>query len=205
VDKPTTFTEHAFQRVQERLQMPLAEIAHALDTDQYTPLGIAVRSDRKHLLFYSQFDDECFIAVRDEKTREVITILPTNYDSHCRVSPEAIDHLKRQYEVTGSGHYTPDVTELNRMLRRPEIRTKVDFNITLRHKNYTLKFKKLRMKISKADLPQGIPEISQSLEAKKAIEENMKGAYKNYVFHKATFSYDGKEFHPFSLPITHDP
>ena len=97
--KKTTFTTHASQRVDERLHITTKEIAEILDSGTCTPIGLEHRSKRMHILFYSNDDDECFVAVRDELTKEVVTILPTNFDGHCKVDFRAIEDLKTRCRV----------------------------------------------------------------------------------------------------------
>jgi len=84
-----TFTEHAFDRVKERLHLSHKEAAKIINNDQAIPIGFENRTNRKHLLFYSIPDECCFVIVFDVKTREVITILPTNWHNRWVVSPEA--------------------------------------------------------------------------------------------------------------------
>ncbi len=100
--KKTTFTYHAFDQVAKRLHLSHEEVAQILDFEKTIPIGLELRSRRMHILFYSDTDHECFVAVRDEKTREVITILPSNFDRHCKVPLSAITELtplRHQEEV----------------------------------------------------------------------------------------------------------
>lgn len=73
------FTGHAFFKVAERLTLTREEIASLITIELTIPLGYERGTNRIHLLFYSNKDQECFVIIFDEKTQEVITVLPTNY------------------------------------------------------------------------------------------------------------------------------
>lgn len=75
----TNFSRHAYERVLERLTMELDEVADLLDWDLAVKIGDEKGTRRIHRLFYSQDDHQCFIAIQDEKTKTVVTILPVDY------------------------------------------------------------------------------------------------------------------------------
>lgn len=75
----TNFSRHAYERVLERLTMDLDEVASLLDWDLAIKIGDEKRTHRIHRLFYSREDHQCFIAIQDEKTKTVVTILPVDY------------------------------------------------------------------------------------------------------------------------------
>ncbi|MBI2030231.1 hypothetical protein HYT05_01270 [Candidatus Kaiserbacteria bacterium] len=86
----TRFTEHAFGRVDERLHLSHEEVAQLLDNDTCVPLGKDGPSNRGHKLFYSEPDSFWFVAVQDEATGEVITVLPVDYHNRWKVSGDAL-------------------------------------------------------------------------------------------------------------------
>jgi hypothetical protein len=79
VHRPTTFSRHAFQRAGERLTMESQEIGDLLDWDLAVKVGEEDGTRRVHRLFYSSEDMQCFVAIQDEKTKTIVTILPVDY------------------------------------------------------------------------------------------------------------------------------
>lgn len=84
---------HALERVQERISMSADEIIEILDTGHNVPIGLEKGTRRMHIVFYSEHESEFFVAVRDEKTKQVVTVLPYHYDSRCKVPYEALRQL----------------------------------------------------------------------------------------------------------------
>lgn len=75
----TSLTRHAVCRLEERTNLAYDALRALLDKGAYINLGMETAFDRQHCLFYSQPDNECFVAVQDIKTGEVITVLPLDY------------------------------------------------------------------------------------------------------------------------------
>jgi len=75
----THFSRHAFERVLERLTLEPDEVAELLDWRLVVPIGEEKGSGRVHLLFYSEPDRLCFVAVQDRFSKTVITILPIDF------------------------------------------------------------------------------------------------------------------------------
>tara|TARA_B110000196_G_scaffold293833_1_gene282429 strand:+ start:14490 stop:15116 length:627 start_codon:yes stop_codon:yes gene_type:complete len=75
----TSLTRHALCRLGQRTGIDGDSLRKLLDKGGYIKLGLESAFDRQHCLFYSQPDNECFVAVQDIKTGEVITVLPLNY------------------------------------------------------------------------------------------------------------------------------
>ncbi len=99
--KPVRFTRHAFERIngteeiEKRLNLTEQEIADLIDSESTIPLGREKgKKDRLHLLFYSHIDELAFVAVFDDKTREVITILPIDYHNRWRISGGTIQQAR---------------------------------------------------------------------------------------------------------------
>lgn len=79
-------TKHCAERLKERTSVLPEELVYIYKKEKIVPLGLEGASNRRHDLFYSILDDECFVAIRDIKTSEVITILPTNYHHSWKIS-----------------------------------------------------------------------------------------------------------------------
>ena len=75
----TSLTRHALCRLDQRTSIAGDSLRKLLDKGGYIKLGLESAFDRQHCLFYSKPDNECFVAVQDIKTGEVITVLPLNY------------------------------------------------------------------------------------------------------------------------------
>ncbi len=75
----TNFSFHAFERVLDRISMTHRELASLLDNDLAINIGDEKNSNRVHKLFYSERDTMCFVAIQDEKTGTVVTVLPIDY------------------------------------------------------------------------------------------------------------------------------
>lgn len=75
----TTFSQHACERITERLTMEPDEVADLLDWNLTVKIGQEKGTGRIHRLFYSHDDHQCFVAIQDEETRTVVTVLPVNY------------------------------------------------------------------------------------------------------------------------------
>lgn len=80
------FTHHAYLRVvggdgeERRLKLSSEEVSEILDDDKAVPVGRDPKESHKiHRAFYSIPDDECIVAVQDERNGEVITLLPFSH------------------------------------------------------------------------------------------------------------------------------
>lgn len=78
----TYMSTHAQRRLQERTKMSAYEIASLLDKGRYVDIGRKPGFHRHHLVFYSKKDDCCFVAIRDENSGTVVTVLPLNYQAN---------------------------------------------------------------------------------------------------------------------------
>lgn len=68
------------------------EVADLIDSRRAIPVGHDAH--KVHWLFFSIFDCDWFVAVRDEHNGEVITVLPINYHSAWRVSKQTLDNAR---------------------------------------------------------------------------------------------------------------
>lgn len=87
------FTRHAFDRVTERLSLTHDEVAEILDTGNTLPIAKEQSSSRVHYLFYSTIDEQCFVAVQDERDGTVVTILPPDYVNRYKLSLQTIQEF----------------------------------------------------------------------------------------------------------------
>lgn len=78
----TKFTDHAFMQVYARMHLLQGTIIKLLDRDLTIPVKSEPGTNRVHRLFYSVVDDNYFIAVWDEKTREIITVMPVQFGGY---------------------------------------------------------------------------------------------------------------------------
>lgn len=92
-----SFTCHAYSRVLSRLSLSPSEVADLLDYDLAVNVGIECGTSRVHRLFFSTPDRMCFVAVQDESTGEVVTILPIDYHETIgwKVSSNAMAEAKK--------------------------------------------------------------------------------------------------------------
>jgi len=87
------FTVHAQVRLAERSSLSVDELRMILEQQLYVPLGRD--HSRVHKLFYSQLDGFWLVAIHDEETLEVVTVLPMSYHNRWRISPDALEQSRR--------------------------------------------------------------------------------------------------------------
>ena len=90
---PTFFSHHAFDQVLARLHMSHGELQELLDANLCVPTGR--EGEKIHRLFYSKFDNYYFVAVQDERTDEVITVLPIDYENRWDIDGGALILAKK--------------------------------------------------------------------------------------------------------------
>jgi hypothetical protein len=77
------FSNHAFDRLKERVQISKEEITNILKYDICINIGSEKRNKhRHHKLFYSVRDARCFVIVQDVKCNSIITVLPIDYHNN---------------------------------------------------------------------------------------------------------------------------
>lgn len=92
------FTEHAIEALRRpEIRFPLSadKIASILNSGHTIPIGKEQRTHRIHHLFYDAQNQYTFIAVQDEKTGEVVTVFPVDYENKWKVSLDAVDAARR--------------------------------------------------------------------------------------------------------------
>lgn len=160
----TIFTQHAFDRVTERLSLSQREVAQILDSGETIPLGLERGSNKMHRLFYSSHDNQCFVAVQDDSTGEVITILPPDFDRHCRVSLDTVNQLQLQaQEKLQSKSYDAEavVTE-----KQPQVGIYFKLYFSSIHQD---KPRIRNMKLSAGNYPGGILGLRDSPEVEQIV------------------------------------
>jgi hypothetical protein len=75
----TYLSRHARQRIYQRTTLDKGEVASLLDQGQFVDIGCIPGFNRRHLLFYSELDHVCLVAIRDQLTGTVVTVLPLQY------------------------------------------------------------------------------------------------------------------------------
>lgn len=75
----TYFSFHAFKRLGERTKLRFEDLSRLMDDRAYVHLGNKPGMPREHLLFFSLPDQQAFVAIRDESTGKLVTVLPPDY------------------------------------------------------------------------------------------------------------------------------
>jgi hypothetical protein len=111
----THFSKHALHRMGQRSQLNFFTLAGLLDQDLAINISPASCLDKRHLLFYSEIDDCCFVAIQDSVTGSVITVLPIDYHENLawKVTPNQIEDAKSSAKSQTSG--------FNAHKKRPEV------------------------------------------------------------------------------------
>lgn len=86
-------TTHCSQRLKERMSLIQEELCRILNDDLVVLVGQESGTHRIHKLFYSIYDKTYYVAVQDEETGGVITILPPE-QSRWRIAPDAYSQAK---------------------------------------------------------------------------------------------------------------
>ena len=96
----TNFSLHAFERLSERTSFTKEQLAFWLDHDMYLNLGNKPGIPKQHLLFYSIIDENYFVAIRDEQTGTIITILPLNYHGNLAWEVTESDKIRAREKIS---------------------------------------------------------------------------------------------------------
>ncbi|MGP5303497.1 hypothetical protein [Psychrobacter celer] len=72
-------SSHAAKRIFQRTSIDSLELMKLLDNGACVNIGQIAGSSRRHLLFFSQKDKFCYVAIQDERSGKIITILPPAY------------------------------------------------------------------------------------------------------------------------------
>ncbi len=113
----THFSKHALKRIGQRTKLDYFSIADMLDYGGAIDVGTEIIFDRKHWLFYSDTDDDCFVAIQDSFTGLVVTILPLDYHENLawKVSSELLLQAKQKaatYTITNSSNSNKSATRI---------------------------------------------------------------------------------------------
>ena len=76
--------------------MPEEDIALLLDHGLAVKISEEKKTNRVHLLFYSADDFQCFVAIYDNQTKTVITLLPVDYYEllNHKIAPVFVEEAK---------------------------------------------------------------------------------------------------------------
>ena len=96
----TNFSIHAFERLNERTSFTQEQLTFWLDHKMYLNLGCKPGIPKQHLLFYSPVDEDYFVAIRDEQTGTIITVLPLNYHENLAWKVTENDKIKAREKIS---------------------------------------------------------------------------------------------------------
>ena len=82
------FTRHATRQIFDRTAIDRRQVKELIDGRFCVILGEEQGTNKRHYLFYSELDRDCFVAVVDEEDKEYITILPVSYHNRWKIDPE---------------------------------------------------------------------------------------------------------------------
>ena len=93
-------SSHAAKRIFQRTSIDSLELMELLDNGACVNIGQIAGSSRRHLLFFSQKDKFCYVAIQDERSGKIITILPPAYhkNSAWKITTEQCLLAKERYE-----------------------------------------------------------------------------------------------------------
>ena len=93
-------SSHAAKRIFQRTSIDSIELMKLLDNGACVNIGQIAGSSRRHLLFFSQKDKFCYVAIQDELSGKIITILPPAYhkNSAWKITTEQCLLAKERYE-----------------------------------------------------------------------------------------------------------
>lgn len=132
-----TLTDHANQRLEERLDMTRKQISDLLKKGGFITISIEPGTNRHHQLFYSENDGKCFVAVQDIKTNEIVTILPAN--GNREIDGETCEKAREMFNrISPKTFFVPKVFQVDQIIR---------FNFELLD-NLTGKTKIIQLKMS---------------------------------------------------------
>jgi len=92
--------------------MTASEVANVLDAGITINIGVEEESNRIHELFYSECDQECFVAIVDRVNHVVVTILPTDY--HENISWKVSLDAQLKARALTAGDRTDDVFDVTK-------------------------------------------------------------------------------------------
>jgi hypothetical protein len=94
------FSEHAVLRVRQRTKMTTGDILELISAGRVLNMGCKPGIPKRHILFYSAADDNCFVAIQDELDGTIITVLPIDYHLNLAwdVTPELEQMARALYE-----------------------------------------------------------------------------------------------------------
>jgi len=88
-------THHARDQLARRSNLAEGELLLILDQDLVVLIGQEPNTARYHKVFYSRPDNNYLVAIQDNETGDVITILPPDYHNKWEIPPEVFFAAKR--------------------------------------------------------------------------------------------------------------
>jgi len=133
--KQLHYSDHAFDRVKERLSLTDTDVLKILEKELYVLVGDETGSNRRHCLFYSYPDSCCFVAIQDKKDGTIITVLPVNYHNRWKVSLET-EQAAEQLIISGKPKKEADLSGLIANEIKGEAKNYSVFKISVSLENY---------------------------------------------------------------------
>lgn len=90
--------EHAVLRMTERSSITEQELIGQLTDGKYIKVGEEPKSYRAHWLFYQPREQLWYVAVVDERTEEIITLLPPDYRGAFAMDMDLLEEAKELTE-----------------------------------------------------------------------------------------------------------
>lgn len=103
------FSYHAALRTAQRVSVPEAELARMINDGHMLDIGREPGFNRRHLLFYSQPDQNHFVVVQDYLRGKVVTVLPLDY--HKNLAWDVSDAQREQAQALAKGFFKPAAPE----------------------------------------------------------------------------------------------
>ena len=107
----THLSKHGLKRLTERTNIREYELINLIDKNRCLNIGVEPVFNKAHWLFYSERDNDYFVAIRDEFTGEVVTILTLEYHKNLAWAVKACEkhHAKRMYVTHGNHKCSTDM------------------------------------------------------------------------------------------------
>lgn len=105
-------SKHAFSRLEQRTKLTPEALMRLLDAGAVVNAGKEPCSNREHLLFFSDLDNKCFVAIQDSLSGEVVTLLPLDYHENLawKITVAQQEAAKRVAERALNGKNDEDFT-----------------------------------------------------------------------------------------------
>lgn len=122
------FTIHGFARLQERTAFEDVDVDGLISGGFAVNIGIELGTQKVHWLLWSEADNECFVVIRDEVTKEILTVLTLEY--HNNIAWPVIKDFVARAERIATERSKPSLAEADLSslkIHHPEARLLCDF------------------------------------------------------------------------------